>query len=324
MANAFTGGASGAAWDNLVETAYDRSVEYYLRDEPQWNQLIDKHPVNQAMPGDVVTLTLHNAFASLATTPLTETVDPDAVAAPAPSRVQVTIQEYGNATLHTLKLQELAFTRPTEELTELIGRNMYDSIDQIVRSVADAGTNILWVNGGVLQTANTVTPGTDVQVVTTDLLTRGPAVAAVKILQRAKVMPKQGGQYVSVIHPDVAYDLQAENSATAWNAPHTFGGDTAAIYSGTVGDYQGARYIQTTRATTTLTGASSGKVYSTYYFGRQALVSAEVQSAHVVVGPMVDKLKRFYPLGWYALAGWSIYRSAALVTVRTSSTLAKL
>lgn len=324
MANAFTGGASGAAWDLLTETAYDRSVEYYLRDEPQWNQLVDKHPVAQAMPGDVVVLSIHNAFASLATTPLTETVDPDAVAAPAPTRVQVSIQEYGNASLYTLRLKELAFTQPVSELTELIGRNMYDSVDTIVKAVADAGTNILWLNGGILQTANTATPGSDVQVITTDVLTRTPAVAAVKLLQRAKVMPKQAGKYVSVIHPDVAFDLQAENSATAWVAPHVYGTDTAAIYSGAVGDYQGARYVETTRTTTALTGASSGKVYSTYYFGQQALVSCEVESPHTVIGPQVDKLKRFFPIGWYAMAGWSIYRPQALVTVRTSSTLAKL
>lgn len=323
-ANAFTGGASGAAWDLLTETAYDREVEYYLRDEPQWSQLIDKRPARQAMPGDVVTLTLHNAFASLATTPLTETVDPDAVAAPAPTRVQVSLQEYGNASLTTLRLRELAFTQPDMEITELIGRNMYDSIDQIIRSVADAGTNILWNNGGVLQTANTTTPGTDVQVTTTDYLTRKPAVAAVKLLQKAKVLPKQGGKYVAVMHPDSAFDLQAENSATAWNAPHVYGADTDAIYSGAVGDYQGARYIETTRCTITATGAGSINVYSTYYFGKQALVNVEAEAPHFVIGPQVDKLKRFFPIGWYALGGWSIYRPQALVTVRTTSSITGL
>lgn len=324
MANAFTGGASGAAWDLLVETAFDRKVEYYLRDEPQWQQVIDKRPAQQAMPGDVVTLTLHNAFASLATSPLTETVDPDAVAAPAPTRVQVSLSEWGNAAITTLRLRELGFTAPDSEIAELVGRNMYDSVDSIIKAVADAGTNLLWVNGGILQTANTTTPGTDVQVVTTDLLTRAPAVAAVKLLQRAKVLPKQAGKYVSMIHPDVAYDLQAENSATAWTGPHIYGTDTANIYSGAVGDYQGARFLETTRTTITKTGASSGSVYSTYFFGQQALVEVAAQQPHIVIGPMVDKLKRFYPIGWYALAGWAIYRPQALVTVRTSSSITKL
>lgn len=322
MANAFTGGASGAAWDLVTETAFDRAVEYYLRDEPQWRQLIDKKPVDQAMPGDVVTLTLHNPFAALATSPLTETVDPDAVAAAAPTRVQVTLQEWGNAALTTLRLRETAFTKPDQEMAELIGRNMYDSIDAIVRAVADAGTNILWVNGGVMKT----TGGSNAAVIATDTLTRNPATAAVKLLQRAKVLPKQAGKYVSVIHPDVAFDLQAENSATAWVAPHVYGTDTAEIYSGAVGDFQGARYIETTRTTITTDGDSGDgdKVYSTYYFGRQALVEATCEDPHIVIGPQTDKLKRFFPIGWYALAGWSIYRPQALVTVRTCSSLATL
>lgn len=319
MANAFTGGASGAAWDLLVETAYDRAVEYYLRDEPQWRQVIDKRPVAQAMPGDVVTLTLHNSLA-LATSALTETVDPDAVAAPAPTRVNVTLQEWGNAALGTLRLFKTGFTKPDAELAQLIGLNQIDSVDAIIRSVADAGTNLIWVNGGVVKT----TGGANASVTATDLLTRAPATIAPKILARNKVMPKQGPFYAAMIHPDVSYDLQSENSATAWTAPHVYGTDTANIYTGTTGDFQRARYVETTRCNITTDGAAGAKVYSTYYLGRQALVEASVEEPHVVVGPQTDKLKRFFPIGWYALAGWAIYRPTALQTVRTSSSIAGL
>src|SRR5882762_4241891 len=108
MANVYTD-TNALRWDLLTETAYDREVEYALRDAPQFRDIIDKRPAKQAMPGDVVTLTLHVDLA-LATTPLTETVDPDAVGASPPIRVSVTLNEYGNATLQTLKLRELAFT----------------------------------------------------------------------------------------------------------------------------------------------------------------------------------------------------------------------
>lgn len=320
MANAFTAGASGANWDLLVETAYDRAVDYYLRDQPQWRPLIDKRPERQAMPGDTVTLTIHNTALALATTPLTETVDPDAVAPAAPTRVQVVINEYGNASLATLRLNKLAFTNPDQELAELIGRNMYDTIDALIRAVADTSTNILRMNGGVMKT----TGGTDVAITTTDLLVRNPATVGVKLLQRKKVMPKVGELYLSIVHPDAAYDLQAESSATSWNAPHTVGGDTANIYRGNIGDFQGSRYIQTTRTTITGTGAGGINVYSTYTFGRQALVEASVVDPHVVVGPQVDKLKRFFPLGWHAMAGWGLYRPEAMVITKTASSIGAL
>jgi N4-gp56 family major capsid protein len=319
MANAFTGGATSAAWDNLVETAYDRAVDWYLNDEARWRDVIDKRPVAQAMPGDVVTLTLHNQL-GLSTSPLTETVDPDSVAMPAPTRVNVTLQEWGNAAIGTLRLYATGFTKPDQELATSIGMNQIDSMDAIVRAVADAGTNLVWVNGGVTKT----TGGANTSVAATDLLTRGPATAATKLLRRNKVRPKQGSFYAAMIHPDVSFDLQAENSATAWNAPHTVGTDTAAIYTGTVGDFQGARYIETTRCNITTDGVSSGKVYSTYYLGQQALVEAAAVQPHVVIGPQTDKLKRFFPIGWYALSGYAIYRPKALLTVRTASSIAAL
>lgn len=319
MANAFTGGASGAAWDLLVETAYDQAVDYYLNDEPQWRQIIDKRPVAQAMPGDVVTLTLHNKLA-LATSPLTETVDPDAVAMPTPTRVLVTLQEWGNAAIGTLRLFKTGFTKPDRELATLIGMNQIDSMDAIVRSVADAGTNIVWSNGTNIVT----TGGTNASVGTTDLMLRKAATVPVKLLRRNKVRPKQGTYYASLIHPDVSFDLQAENSATAWTAPHVYGTDTDAIYTGSVGDFQGARYVETTRVNITSDGAAGAKVYSTYYLGQQALVEAAVESPHTVVGPQTDKLKRFFPIGWYAFSGYAIYRPQALVTVRTQSSISTL
>jgi N4-gp56 family major capsid protein len=321
MANVLTGGASGAAWDNMVETAYDRQVEYYLRDMPLWRQLIDKKPGQPAMPGDTITLTLHNPFAALATTPLTEIVDPDSVPAVAPTRVNVVMNEYGNAAITTLRLQQLGFTKPDAEVAHLIGFNMADSIDSIIKAIADAGTNLLFVNSGVLKTAT----GTVAAVLTTDIMGRAPATVAVKLLQRAKVQVKQDNKYVAVIHPDVAYDLQAETTATAWNAPHTVGTDTANIYSGVVGDYQGARYIETTRTTIAANTATPVvNIYSTYYFGRQALVEATAIDPHIIVGPQTDKLKRFFPIGWYCLFGNAIYRSQALVTVKTASSIAAL
>jgi N4-gp56 family major capsid protein len=321
MPNALTGGATGAAWDLLVEAAFDRAVEYYLRDEPQWRQLIDKRPVAQAMPGDTVTLTRHDTPMALATTPLTETVDVTSVALPTPTRVQVTLNEYGNAAITTLRLRELAFTKPDPESAELLGRNMYDTVDQLIRAVADAGTNILFVNAGVMKTSG----GALASVAATDLLLRNPATAAVKLLQRAKVMPKDGNKYLAVVHSDTSYDLQAENSATAWNAPHTVGGDTSAIYSGEIGTFQGARYIETTRTNIqTGAGAAGANVYSTYFFGRGALVEASAVDFHTVVGPQTDLLRRFFPLGWYGMAGWGIYRPQALVTVKTGCSIATL
>jgi N4-gp56 family major capsid protein len=321
VADVLTGGGSGQPWDLLVEMAFDRSIEYYLRDMPQWRAFIDKHPVEQAMPGDTVTLTIHNTAMALATTPLSEITDATAVAMPTPTRVSVNLAEYGNAAIATLRLKVTGFTRPDREMAELLGRNQYDTTDALVKAIADGGTNILFVNGGATKSQSNGGVITAVAQAT-DFISRNPATAAVKLLQRRKAMPKVGESYLGVLHPDVAFDLMNDSSATSWNAPHTVGGDTENIYAGVIGRFQGADYVQTTRTTIAAgAGAAGTNVYTTYYMGRGAIVEATGVDFHTVVGPQVDKLKRMFPLGWYGMAGWSIYRQEALQLLKTSSTI---
>ena len=62
-------------------------------------------------------------------------------------------------------------------------------------------------------------------------------------------------------------------------------------------------------------------VFNTYFAGQQALAEAVAEEPHVVIGPVVDKLMRHRPLGWYGVLGFSIYRDEALYRVETSSSI---
>ena len=63
------------------------------------------------------------------------------------------------------------------------------------------------------------------------------------------------------------------------------------------------------------------KVFNTYFAGQQALAEAVAEEPHVVIGPVVDKLMRHRPLGWYGVLGWARYREEALYRVETSSSI---
>ena len=63
------------------------------------------------------------------------------------------------------------------------------------------------------------------------------------------------------------------------------------------------------------------KVFNTYFAGQQALAEAVAEEPHVVIGPVVDKLMRHRPLGWYGVLGFSVYRDEALYRVETSSSI---
>ena len=75
----------------------------------------------------------------------------------------------------------------------------------------------------------------------------------------------------------------------------------------------------TSGATVTITPIT--KVFNTYFAGQQALAEAVAEEFHVVIGPVVDKLMRHRPLGWYGVAGWSIYRQEALYRVESTSSI---
>ena len=75
----------------------------------------------------------------------------------------------------------------------------------------------------------------------------------------------------------------------------------------------------TSGATITITPET--KVFNTYFAGQQALAEAVAEEFHVVIGPVVDKLMRHRPLGWYGVAGWNIYRDEALYRVESSSSI---
>lgn len=320
MTDSIIGGGTGQDWERLVEAAYDRAANYYLRPEPRWRQVIDMYPVEQAMPGKSVTLTIHQAFASLATTPLSELVDVSASAATAPNRVVVTLEEFGFAAINTLYLNKLAFTKPDRELAELVGRHRDDSVDAIIRSVADTSTNTLSRAGGTMQT------GADVDtIVAANTMDRHLATVPAKLLRRRSVVPKVGPMYLGMIHPDVSYDIQTEDSASAWRGPHVEGTDTAAIYNGDIGAYMSVQWIETPRVTVaTNANAAPTDVYNSYVLGRGALVEASEFDPHIVIGPQVDHLRRFYPIGWYALFGHALYRPEAMEIVQTSSSISTL
>ena len=72
---------------------------------------------------------------------------------------------------------------------------------------------------------------------------------------------------------------------------------------------------------TSLSFTHETNVFNTYFAGQQALAEAVAEEPHVVIGPVVDKLMRHRPLGWYGVLGFGIYRDEALYRVESSSSI---
>jgi N4-gp56 family major capsid protein len=100
----------------------------------------------------------------------------------------------------------------------------------------------------------------------------------------------------------------------------TTGTNVTAVGTGTV-------TIDTPVTSATVTSGASitftheTRVFNTYFAGQQALAEAVAEEPHVVIGPVVDKLMRHRPLGWYGVLGFARYREEALYRVETSSSI---
>jgi len=382
-----------SALAGLIKTAYDRYVEFALRSQPLIRSVADKRPAQQAMPGSSVVFSIYNDLQAVTSTLASETSDVDAVALSDVTPVSVTLNEYGNASLVTRKLQLFALSDVDPAVADIIAYNMADSLDRIAMETLRQGTNVIY--GGSRTSTATIAAG--------DTITAANIRRAVAKLRANKAVPREGSLYWCGIHPEVSHDLRAETGELGWNSMHKYAETGQGnFWPGTIGTFEGAYFVETPRmyrgmdgadqstlATTAVTvaGTSGGftfgvasssviatsaeagdkisgtgiatgalissivtsgstatitvntantaavtattvvtvtpetSVYRTILAGKQALAEAVAQEPGVVVGPVIDKLMRFRPIGWYGVLGFSRYREAALYRIETSSSI---
>lgn len=321
MANAFT---DTSAMSNAVQTAYDRYFEFALRAQPLFRQVADKRPAQQAMPGSSVVLERYQDLA-VATSTLTENVDPDSVALGNPTTTTITLNEYGNPVLRTRKLYLFSLTDIDPAIANIVAYNAADSIDSVVQTVLRSGTNVIQRKAGTVSyvTTGTVSLPVGTTMTATDGYTSTMARLAVVKLRTNKAVPRKGSLYWAAIHPEVSYDLRSETGAAAWRDPHNYSA-AGNIWAGEIGAYEGAFYVESPRCYNAVdagTGDNTVRRFRTYYAGQQALAEAVADEFHTVAGPITDKLMRFRPLGWYGVAGWARYREEALIRAESTSTI---
>jgi len=308
---------------SIDQVAFDRLAYFALRSELLFDQAADVQPVAQAMPGTGVTFTIFNDIAA-ATSTLNEVTDVTPTAL-SDSQVTVTLNEYGNAVVTTAKLRGTAFLDVDSAAANIIGYNAGDSMDQVVREVLAAGSNVVYATGG------STDPSSRTTVQAEDIVAANDVRKVVAQLRAANV-PTFNGSYIGFIHPDVSYDFRSATDAAAWRTPANYV-DPTGIYNGEIGLFESVRFIETPRAKV-FTNASDGSgstgtidVYCTHIMGRQALAKAfSTQDGNgampkVVRGNVTDYLMRLQPLGWYWLGGYGRFREASLRRIESSSSI---
>lgn len=300
MANAYTstaaaslGGTAGSA--GLVQKAYDKMIEFELRSEPMFRSIADKKPTNLTNPGEVVSMQEYKDLAVNKGT-LSETVDPDAVSILTPTVKTMTLQERGNATISTIKLDKLSYVNP--EIAQLISRNMVDSLDAVYADVLTAGSNVVY--GGDATSRATIDSGSDV-------IDSADIRRIVAKLRGASVSPRKGNYFWAGIHPDVSADLRTETGSAAWRDPHNYSAVNA-IMAGEIGSYEGCFFIESPRLTVAYDGKSTGSGSFTNTGG-----SAGTSGAYTITLTAATTSGTIYP--GYLVTGTNVGASARVVSV---------
>jgi N4-gp56 family major capsid protein len=315
MADAFV---STSTLSNAVTASIDQFVRAELRHMPLLRNLADTRPVQVDKPGSSVALYTRGDLA-VATTPLNETTDPDAVALPNPTAVTLTPNEYGNVSIASLKVKAQSFFDVDPDQRDAITWNMRDTLDVLVRTVVSAGTNVRY--GGNATSTGTVN--------TDDTIASSDVRYIVSKLRGNAAPGKMGDLYGAWIHPDVSHDLRAETGAGAWQDLHKYAAP-GVFWPGAIGVYEGAFFVESARMLKdddgadidgTGAGTATANVYRTIFAGKEALAEGVVVEPEVRVGVVPDKLNRFFPLGWYGFLGWTRFRENCLYRLETGSSI---
>ena len=334
---AYDGGPNGSYGIQLntnTTGAADLSVEMktfysdYLIDlaEPELvhDQFGQKHPIPKN-GGKTIEFRQYQTLPEL-TTPLVEGVTPDGQSLSVSKR-EATVKQYGGYVTISDMLQLTAIDNNIVQATKLIGSQAGRSLDTITREVLNGSTpagdyQVQYAEGQVASRAALYyTSATDNCNLTADAIRK-----AVRTLEKQSA-PKINGKYVGIIHPDVKYDLMADEK---WRNPHEYQ-DTTEIYDNEIGELYGVRFVESPRAkvwTAAGAGTPAVDVYSTLIIADDAYGVTEVTGGGLEhITKQMGSAGTADPLNQRATVGWKATKVAEILVpqymVRIETTASK-
>jgi N4-gp56 family major capsid protein len=322
-------GASGAlaagsgAGNEIVRATFDKLIQWKLRWEPMYRNFATRRPVNVAFPGSKVTMFRAGATdLVLATTPLSEYEDPDAVALPGVESCDLTMDEYGAATVTTLRLRKQAWTQIDPLQAEYVARNLRDTVDAIYMNAIYSATGG-FANTGFLAYKGDAAGAISVTAAAAagaQSLSAGHIRRIVAKFRNLGVTPMADGFFLGLITPDVSVALRETTDVAGWRYPHLEANANENIFRGTVGVFEGVRFIESPQ----FKGMDKGDVVNPaialvsqsptdataanlLFIGNEGLVEGVVQEPGVTTTPQTDKFGRLLGLGWIGWFGASVY-----------------
>lgn len=241
--------------------------------------------------GRTVNFTRYNPL-TIITTPTGEASNPLTCPINA-STVSMTLSEYGLITTHGKLLTLTGIDSGMKEKVELVGQNMGETLNRLVRLELDNGTAYYGNN----HTIATFTAG--------DTLDACDIRGMVQVLESNKALPYADGLFMGKVDSYSKYNLLGD---TTWVNSHTYK-DGRNLYQGEIGELYQVRWMLNLddlcgiEATST---ASSGVVrHTTYVHGKDAFGVFDLEGDQPKLTILPNAVDSSSPVGRISFVSWS-------------------
>lgn len=266
---------------------------------------------------------------AVATTPLTEGTPPAGKSLSVTS-ITADVEQFGDFVSLSDVVQTQLVDPIIEEAIAVLGEQAGNTVDQLMRDVQAAGTNVLYAGGKSARN----------QLLATDKMTVVLSKLARRTLELNNVPRFPDGYYHAKIHPSVAFDLTEDSR---WIDAKKFASPSE-LEQGLLGEMEGIRYWQTTNGKK-FAGAGSGgaDVYATLIYGPNAfgcisydapesggidpavaespyVLPVEIKIKPLGSGGTADPLDQVATLGWKVAIANKRINEAAMVRVESGAT----
>ena len=222
-----------------------------------------------------------------AITPLTEGVTPDGKKLVV-TAITATVDQYGDFVPLTDMIELTTVDNNVVEATKLLGKQAGLTMDTVVRDAINTGTNVSYASS--FSGSTETTHSTRYSLTADSKLTVLEVQKAVRKLKRKNAPKMSDGNYVAIIHPDVAFDIMRDPE---WVEAHKYA-QPDEIYKGEIGKIAGCRFVESTEAKifcgadlseTSRTLTTSGAVSAAKAIGvTQTLVAGALVGRYVIIG----------------------------------------
>jgi N4-gp56 family major capsid protein len=227
-----------------------------------------------------------------------------------------TIAQYGDAVGFSDLVSTTTIDPVLTETTQILGEQSAETIDELVRDVLVAGTNVTYAGGRTSRGAVTAS----------DVMSPAEVRKAVLLLKLARA-PKINGKYHAIIHPRQAYDLI---NSTEWRDAQNYN-RTGRIFDGSLGELYGVVFWETDKAPELLNqgAGSTVDIYQAMFFGAEAygivdLAKHNLRTIYKALGSAgtADPLEQQQTMGWKVAFATKILQDMFLLRYETAASTA--